>query len=160
MNYKGRYMKGRFATWCIWNAAAIKVWFALRERENLKMKLGYFLLSAIHAYPEELYNYSGIAFQFQAGYLNEFFFDAQVSVRPSKKISLNLRTPLRLPGIHYHHENLVSNITILIGRAPRIADFWWKRTRSARNKLGLWDNYLTSPSTYQTKSRIKWISPR
>ena len=156
MNYKGRYMKGRFATWCIWNAAANKVWFALREK-NLKMKLGYFLLSAIHAYPEELYNYSGIALQFQAGIRNEKLLLTLRCLSDRRKKILHLRTLLRLLGIHYHHVNLVSNITILIGRAPRIADFWRKRTCLARNKLGLWDNYLTSPSTYQTKSRIEWI---
>ena len=38
------------------------------------MKLGYFLLSAIYAYPEELYNYPGIAIKYQVGILNEHIF--------------------------------------------------------------------------------------
>ena len=38
------------------------------------MKLGYFLLSVIYAYPEELYNYPGIAIKYQVGILNEHIF--------------------------------------------------------------------------------------
>ena len=157
MNYKGRYMKGRFATWCIWNAAAIKVWFALRERKskNEARIFSFISNSCVSRRALQLFGHSSTISGRDSK--RKITFDAQVSLRPSKKISLHLRTLLRLLGIHYHHVNLASNITILIGRAQRIADFWRKRIRWARNKLGLWENYLTSSSTYQTKSRIEWI---
>ena len=46
------------------------------------MKLGSFLLSAIYAYPEELYNYPGLAIKYQAGITLFVIFDVQVSDGP------------------------------------------------------------------------------